>query len=415
MNTHKNPSSALRIITIVLILDFLGLGLILPVLNNYFKDHNANLFSPETTDQLRNTMYLISYGLFFLGTFFGAPVVGSLCDKLGRRKMILFTAICTMLSTTIVFIGIRWHQIYLIYAGRLFAGLFSGMLIVLQSSIADISDHSNKAKNFGVVGIAFGIGFSLGPIIGSIISDYHWHPRFNYALPYAVATIINLANVIFIYFFYKETLTAFNTAPIYLSKAFQNIHSAFSNSSLRIVFVVIFILATGFSLYLQNFQSLLIDLYSLSKIQIGLSLLYVGFWIALAQGFILRYWLKFAKPIQILKWSIPLMGLSFLALGVAKSIYMYYLIIPFLCISQGCTFPNLLSILSGHTSAEKQGEVLSINQSVQSLASSMPLLLAYPAGKYTYFAILFGASCAFLAYLLFRNVYTQKVNDIEAS
>lgn len=401
MKIKQTLSNPLTVILVCLILDFLGLGLILPVLNNIFKDPGADLFRHETTQQYRNAMYLISYSLFFLATFFGAPVIGALCDKHGRRKMILFTSLATVLSTTIVLCGIVFNALLLVFLGRLIAGLFSGMLIVLQSSIADVSKAHEKAKNFGIIGIAFGIGFSIGPILGSLLSDTKYNASFGYYLPYLLATIINLANVLFIYFFYQETLQYKKVIQINYFKGLNNIYNAFSNISLRTIFVIIFILATGFSLYLQNFQSLLIDIYHLEKIQIGIALLYVGLWIAIAQGFILRKLLVHWKPWQILQYSIPMMGISFLLLFFTRSTFAFFCAVPLLCICQGCTFPNTLSIISNNTADESQGEALSINQSVQSLASSMPLLLAFFAATYQYFTLFFGAGCAFLAFLIY--------------
>lgn len=403
MKTKQPFFNPLTVIFICLILDFLGLGLILPVLNNIFKDPTADLFRHETTQQYRNAMYLISYSLFFLATFFGAPVIGAMCDKFGRRKMILFTSISTTISTTVVLIGILNNALLLVFLGRLIAGLFSGMLIVLQSSIADVSLPTQKAKNFGIIGIAFGVGFSIGPILGSVLTDAKLNSHFGYYLPYALATIINLINVLFIFIYYKETLIDQKSIKINYFKGLSNIKNAFSNLSLRMIFIIIFILATGFSLYLQNFQSLLIDIYHLEKLQIGIALLYVGLWIALAQGLILRIWLKYMKPWQILRFSIPLMGLSFLVLLLTKSTFSFFCVVPLLCLSQGCTFPNTLSIISNNASDETQGEALSLNQSVQSLASSMPLLLAYPAAHYQSFTLIFGASCAFIAYIIYHN------------
>ncbi len=412
MKTKSSHLTPITVIFICLILDFLGLGLILPVLNNIFKDPSADLFRHETTQQYRNAMYLISYSLFFLATFFGAPVIGALCDKYGRRKLIIFTASSTAVSTTIVLAGICFNALLLVFLGRLIAGLFSGMLIVLQSSIADISHPSQKAKNFGIIGIAFGIGFSIGPILGSLLSDSKINDSFGYYLPYTLATIINIINVVFIFFFFKETLSSNKQIQINYFKGLTNVQNAFKNITLRTIFVIIFILATGFSLYLQNFQSLLIDIYQLNKLQIGIALLYVGLWIALAQGFILRILLKYLKPWQILKFSIPMMGISFILLLLTKSTLSFFCVVPLLCISQGCTFPNTLSIISNNTADDTQGEALSINQSVQSLASSMPLLLAYLAAHYQSFTLLFGAACAFIAYIIYiYNLNVYKSNN----
>jgi MFS transporter, DHA1 family, tetracycline resistance protein len=375
VNTRSTFFKPLTIVMFCLVLDFMGLGLILPVLNNLFKDTSDGLFSPGTSQAYRTAIYLALSAVFFLGTFFGAPVIGAMGDKYGRRKLILFTSISTCISTSIVLAGIWFDNIYFIFLGRLIAGLLGGMLIIFQSTIADISTTQNKAKNFGMIGIAFGIGFSVGPILGSVLSDHAHHPAFGYYLPYALATLINIVNVLFIYYFYEETLAENKSHRINYFKGLSNIKEAVGNQSLRHIFLIILILATGFSLYLQSFQSSLIDIYHFKPLQIAFALLYVGAWIAIAQGLILRLLLKKFQPQQILLFSIPLMAISFLLLLSAHSIVLFFCYLPVLAISQGCTFPSTLAMISNQSDEDHQGKVLGINQSVQAIASSMPLLL----------------------------------------
>lgn len=385
MKNKLFSANPLAIVFFCLILDFMGLGLILPVLNNLFKDTSYGLFSGQTSQEFRTAIYLGLSAIFFLGTFFGAPVIGSMGDKFGRRKMILFTAISTCMSTTIVLVGILNNNIYFIFFGRLIAGLFSGMLIILQSTIADVSSSENKAKNFGMIGIAFGIGFSMGPILGSVLSDHSRNPMFGYYLPYAIATLINVLNVVFIYMLYPETLNERKDIAINYWKGFSNVREGFKDKSLRDIFIIIIILATGFSLYLQGFQSSLIDVFHFTPIQIAIALLYIGAWIAIAQGFILRLLLKFFLPWKILLFSIPLMAVSFALLLSTDNIVLFFCYLPFLAISQGCTFPSTLAIISNHSKGDVQGKVLGINQSIQSIASSMPMLLGIVALLCFYF------------------------------
>jgi len=395
------------VVLICLSLDFLGIGLTIPTLTPLLKDADANLFRHETSQQFRDTMYLLLSGLFFFGTFIGAPVIGMMSDKYGRRKMILFTAGCTVLSTTLVMIGIFTKVMALLFIGRLVAGLFSGMLIILQSTIADVSKPEEKAKNFGLVGIAFGIGFAIGPIIGTVIEQKKLSPYFGYHMPYLVATIINLINFIFIWLTYPETLHQVKQQAINYFKSIHNIKSTWNNRELRNVFLVILVLATGFSLFIQYFQAMLINNFHFTQNQQGASIIYVGVWIAIAQGLVLRLLLRKFQAWQILMVSIPLMGIAFVLLNMTSSPVLFFAIAPLLALCQGCIFPALLAIISNKVSDDVQGEVIGINQSFQALASSMPLLLAVVTARYPSFVFYFGACCSFIGFAL----YLFKLND----
>lgn len=409
MTKRSSFLSPIQVVFICLFLDFLGIGLTVPTLTPLLKDPDANLFRHETSQQFRDTIYLVLSSLFFMGTLFGAPVIGLLSDRYGRRKMILFTASSTVISTTTVMIGIFLKVVSLLFIGRIIAGLFSGMLIILQSTIADVSEPEKKARNFGLVGIAFGVGFSFGPIMGSVLMDSHVNPHFGYYLPYLLATVINGLNLFFIWMLYPETHITSEKKEINYFKGLENLRFALSNKALRNIFLIIVILATGFSLFIQFFQAYLINQFGFTKLQQGIALLYVGVWIAISQGLILRLMLKKFRPWQILRFSIPLMGLAFILLEFANGWLAFFCIAPLLAISQGLTFPSTLSIISNKVSGEVQGEVIGINQSVQAFASSMPLLLGVLAARFNSFTLIFGACCALLAWFIyFRNIEQYK-------
>ena len=405
----------MRIIFIALFLDFFGIGLTIPTLTPLVKDPGSGLFRDPGTEMFRDTIYLLISSCFFIGSFFGAPVIGMLADKMGRRPLILFTSFFTMLSTAVVLFGILWKIPAFLFVGRLIAGLLSGMLIVLQSSIADISEDNMKAKRFGMIGIAFGLGFSVGPILGSLLSDPAYHPVFGYYLPYLIATLLNAINFVFIYISYPETIKVFNSKRVNYLKGLHNIKQAAAQESTRMLFLIILVLATGFSLFIQYFQAYLINRFHFSKLEQGISLLYMGVWIAISQGFILKQLLKKLEPIRILLISIPLMALGFFLLNFAVDYIQFFCFAPLLALAQGLTFPSILAILSNSAAKEKQGEILGINQSVQALSSSMPLVLGVMAASYEWFTLLFGGACAILGSLIFFFQYKTFKHDLSGT
>lgn len=118
-----------------------------------------------------------------------------------------------------------------------------------MSSIADISDAKSKTKNFGLIGMAFGLGFILGPYIGGKLADPSIVSWFSYATPFWAAAFLALCNLFLISFIYKETIKTKVNTPISFTTGFKNIGKAFSVPNLRVIFTVLFFLRLGFLFY----------------------------------------------------------------------------------------------------------------------------------------------------------------------
>ena len=330
-----------------------------------FKDEQRNIFEGALPQENREILYGLISGLFFLATFFGAPVLGALSGRFGRKNLLAVTAIFTTIGFTVVGLGIQFKNVEMVFAGRIMAGLFGSIIVIINSSIADVSNLKSKARNFGITGVAFGIAFIIGPLIGATLSDNSLFPWFDYQLPYFMAAIVTLLNVIFIYAWYPETLQEKNYNRISLFTSVRNIVWAFSNRSLRSIFPVMFILALGFSFYVQFFQIFIINKYALTQTEIGFMLFWVGGCVAFAQGVVLRIISKKFSSISVLKFSIPAMSVTFILMLLPQNPLYFALLIPFMAVAQGLTFPNALAIISNSADDNVQGEIIGINQSVQ--------------------------------------------------
>ena len=358
-------------------LDFLGFGIVIPIIAPIFLDPLNGVLHGGYTYSARTIILGFLIATFPIAQFFGAPMLGALSDKYGRKKILLVSIFFTSVSLILFGIGIMSRNLVLLFFSRLLNGLMGGNVSTAQSAIADMSDLQSKAKNFGLMGMVFGLGFILGPFFGGKLADSHTVSWFNYATPFWVAGILSLINVILISVLFKETLRVPNTdAPIKWSTGFKNVQRAFSNADLRIIFIVSFLTIFGFTSFTQFFQVYLIKKFNFNQAHIGMIYAYLGLWIALTQGGVVRLLSKHYMPAKILRFSIVALSISIILLLLPEDSSTLYFILPFVSLTQGVSTPNIMVIISNYAGVQDQGEILGINQSVQAVGFAVPPIIA---------------------------------------
>ena len=407
MSLRKNP--LLPIVAIVFI-DLVGLGIVIPIFAPLLLDmHQTGILPPSYGTEVRNIILGFLLACYPLAQFFGAPILGGLSDRMGRKPIFLASLGGMFLGYLMTAVGIITASLPIMFLGRIVSGFTGGSLSVAYSSIADISDENNKARNFGLVGMMFGLGFIIGPFLGGVLSDPSISNSFNYATPFLFSAILTIANILLVHFRFEETLKTRVNKKISLLTGFQNIHKAFHMENLRVIFIVIFLLAFGFSFFTQFFQVFLIDKFSFTQSNIGNLFAYMGLCIAITQGFIVRPLSFKFSPVKILRFSTLLLGLTFPFLLLPdKAIYLY-LVIPFISIWNGLSMPNYNAIVSNLADEKSQGEILGINQSIQSLAQALPPILAgFAATISVNLPILIAGAMSILAWLTFVLFFEER-------
>ena len=152
-------------------------------------------------------MLIASYPL---AQFFGAPILGALSDKHGRKKIILISLIGTFFGYLLFAYGIITKNVTLLFASRMLDGFTGGNISTIMSAIADVSTVKDKTKNFGMIGMAFGLGIILGPFIGGNLADPNNVSWFNHSTPFWFAALICLFNIALVVFNFKETCKKFS-------------------------------------------------------------------------------------------------------------------------------------------------------------------------------------------------------------
>src|SRR3954468_18421400 len=187
----KNTKKAMSFIFITLLIDVMGWGLIIPVMADLvaqLKDVPLNIASNYGA---------ILLSVFAITQFLFSPVIGNLSDRFGRRPILL----SSLLGFGIDYIILALAPSYgWLFVGRIIAGITGASFTTASAYIADISTNETRAKNFGMIGAAFGLGFIIGPAIGGLLSGL------GIRAPFYAAAILCLLNFLYGYFILPESL-----------------------------------------------------------------------------------------------------------------------------------------------------------------------------------------------------------------
>ena len=339
----EKSKAALGFIFFTLLLDVIGLGIIIPVIPKLIEELiHGNISQAATYGGW------LTFAYAFMQFFF-SPMIGNLSDKFGRRPVLLFSLLG--FGIDYVFLALA-PTIGWLFVGRIIAGITGASFTTATAYIADISTPKNRAKNFGMVGAAFGLGFIIGPVIGGLLGEY------GSRIPFVASAILSFINVIYGYFVLPESLPVENRRPFEWKRA--NHFGAFKH--LRKYPVVATLAISYFLVYFagQSVQTVRaffgIERFKWSTGMIGLSLGAIGLLVGLVQGVLIRW----INPILGNKKSFYI-GFALYALGLllfslaTEGWMMFIFLVPY-CLG-GIAGPALQSIITGQVPANEQGEL----------------------------------------------------------
>lgn len=405
-NKPQRRSPMLTIFLTVL-LDLVGVGIIIPILAPLL--FNSNELVPASVPYATRVLWQGTLmGIFSLAQFVSAPLLGSLSDKHGRRPVLFYSLFAAVAGYALFAVAIHLKILPLMVVGRALSGIAGGNLSVVYSAIADVSDARTKTKNFGLVGAAFGLGFLVGPFIGGFLTDaslVHW---FEFSTPYWFAASLSLLNLVLVYVNFPETNRHPNPqARVHPFTGLQNLKKGFSNPQLRQILTVVLLFSLGFNVFVQFFQTYLVQKFHFNEQQIGYYFGVVGVWSIITQVGVLRLVAGRISPVRLLTFCLLGASLAFLAMLTARTPLQLYLMVPLLSLTSGLTNPNFSAMVSNSAPPQLQGETLGIQQSVQTacqvLASAFGI---YVVGIRPEFTLIFASLFTGLSWLVF--VLTRK-------
>jgi DHA1 family tetracycline resistance protein-like MFS transporter len=279
----------LSIVVLTVFLDLVGLSLVIPVAAPLFLGTDITLFRADVALQYRTLILGLLLGTGPVVQFFLAPLLGAYADRAGRKPVLIISVLGNALGHALFGVGILTQQLWLMFISRALAGVGSANISAANSVVADISDQESKVRNFGLVGMALGLGFIVGPYLGGLLSDPAVVSWFNLATPLWAATVVSVINAVIIWLFFGETIRERIRTKMTMLTGVHNIARAFAMPRLRSIYLVSLFMGFGYNFFVQFFSVFLVARFEFSTSQIGALFAYVGIWMAFTQGLLARY------------------------------------------------------------------------------------------------------------------------------
>lgn len=339
----RKKQAALGFIFITVLIDIIGIGLIIPIVPELIIELTDRTVSEAAwIGGLLTATYAVMQFIF-------APILGGLSDKLGRRPVLLIALLGLGLDYLVIVFAptLAW-----LFIARMISGICGSSITVANAYIADISNQEDRAKNFGMIGAAFGLGFIIGPAIGGFLGEIGTR------IPFLAAAILSLLNWLYGFFVIPESLSEEDRRSFDWKRAnpLGTLKSIFKYRMLIGLILCLFLVYIASFSVQGNWAFYTAEKFEWSPQDIGFSLTFVGIMVALVQGLLLGPIIK-----KIGEEKAVYAGLFFNLVGLisfafaTESWMAYAIIVPYAF--SGLTGPSMQSIMTSQIPKNAQGEL----------------------------------------------------------
>jgi DHA1 family tetracycline resistance protein-like MFS transporter len=393
--------SPLFVIFLTVFIDMVGFGIVIPVLPLYAEHFHASPVEIGWLTGIYSGMQIIF-----------VPILGRLSDRFGRRPIL----IVSLAGTAFGFLIMGWaSSLPLLFVARIIDGASGGNISTAQAYIADISTPENRSRSMGIIGAAFGLGFTFGPMIGGIMS------RISYGAPFYFAAALATVNVILLYFILPESLSAeYRSKPherTKLAEVFQHGHGRLFGT----IVVTYFFTITGFAIMTTLFALFTEKHFGFDAHQTGYVFGFIGIISVILQGGLIGRLVKMFGETALARAGLLLLAISLFSLALVPTLPWLLLVCATTAIANGLVNPTLNGLASQMIDRNWQGRALGLMQSAGSVGRlAGPLLggwllmfdLQRPLAQYARTPFFVSAAILLVAFTLalgFRKPSRDKV------
>jgi DHA1 family tetracycline resistance protein-like MFS transporter len=378
--------------------DSFGLAIVYPLLTPLLLDPKYQLLGHGFSSGNRVFILSLLIASFPLAQFFGAPMIGALSDRLGRRRIFLLTITGAIFGYAITAMGAGFQSLSLLWGGRVISGLFAGNLSLCLAVIADMAeDPGTRARYFGWIGALGGPSFISAIFVGGALINYP-------AIPFAITAVLASFNLWLMASLFKETHYSHFKEPFTFFAGIRNIKTALQFQKVRRIYGSFFFFSLCWVTSMQLLSSYANLRFSATPTQLTIAFSAVAIFWFLSNS-VLNPWLtRRAPPAALFSAALVLLGLFLLISVAMKNFYLFLPFFALVALLSALSWTNGLATISLTAPPSIQGSILGINQSVSALASIIgPLvggaLIAFDPGA----LLLFTGFCSWVAAFFLRK------------
>jgi multidrug resistance protein len=381
--------SPLFVIFVTVFIDMVGFGIVIPVLPLYAEHFHATPLQIGWLTGIYSGMQIIF-----------TPLLGRLSDRVGRRPVL----IVSIIGTAIGFLVMGWAgSLTLLFVARIIDGATGGNISTAQAYIADVSTPENRSRSMGLIGAAFGLGFTFGPMIGGIMS------RISYGAPFYFAAALAAINVVLLYFILPESLSheyrSKRHERMNFSEVFQHGHARFFTT----IVITYFFTITGFAIMTTLFALLTEKHFGYDARQTGYLFGFIGIISVILQGGLIGRLVKLFGETTLARTGLFLLAGSMVFMPLVTTLPMLLAVCGAIAIANGLVNPTLNGLASQMIDRSWQGRAMGLMQSAGSVGRLVgPLLggwllmfdLHSPIAQYARTPLFASAAILLIAFLL---------------
>lgn len=357
-------ASPLPIAFLVVAIDLLGFGMVMPLLPRY-----AERFEREMPREWVDLTIGALMSSFSLMQFLVAPLWGKISDRIGRRPVLLVGLAGSVVFYTLFAYATIWESLFLLFVARVGQGIAGATIATAQAVIADCTPPEERARGMALIGMAFGIGFTFGPLIGTFTATTELDAPPS-PLPGFVAAGICLVGFTLAFSLLPETLRSGTTERRRWLDTRQ-LRWALTHPPVALPLITFFLAIIGFAQFEATFARFTKDILYFTDRENFWVFLYIGAVLTVAQGALVRRLVPTVGEVPMMIGGIALMVLGLAGIGFSAShasLLLVLVVVALAVTGFACLTPSVQALISRRSSAEHQGEVLGINQSAAAIA-----------------------------------------------
>ena len=371
-----------RTLFATIVAEVISFSVVVPIVPQLFTEPGSKFFILPPGMEVSTGYILlgVTIGLYPLGQFLATPILGELSDIYGRKRVIQVSVLGTVVSSLIFAFGIVAESFLILFLSRFVNGLTGGLISVAQATIADVTPEEKRSEGFGILGAAFGAGFTFGPFLGGLLSSSPFSVL-GISTPFIFGAALSSLSVLFVSYRLEET-SPMTGNSINWRKPFTQLRNGIAIPGIQDLLAANFLYFSGFAFFTTFIPVFLVERFGFSQVQTGNFFFYIGLLIILGQGYLVPKAFERLKEKRVMPVALFLTGFFILVQPFTPGLAAFIAAVTIFSLSNAFTTVSLNSLVSSASPDEKQGLALGTNQGLRALGNAFPSMLSGVAAAF---------------------------------